>query len=82
MMMRVIQKIARFGSSPKRTACWEQRSQAFRTWRLLSDARNAARLLPDFERYCRLRGLSEIAWQRYLRRLEFPLQGVTHQEAA
>jgi hypothetical protein len=47
---------------------WQLVTDAFLTWKLVSDAKRQANKARQKERYDRLSKLSTKAWQRYLRR--------------
>ncbi|HEY3024863.1 MAG TPA: hypothetical protein VGJ55_01795 [Pyrinomonadaceae bacterium] len=71
MIQELFLKVTRIEGVSAGTVNWQQRSEAFETWRRMSEARNAALLLPDMDRYRRLCLLSEVAWDRYTRRLNY-----------
>jgi hypothetical protein len=49
---------------------WHYLREAFATWRRVSVAKDTARMSADHEKAVRLCVLSEIAWRRYVRRLQ------------
>jgi len=69
VIREIFLKTTRIEAVSAETINWQKRSEAFKTWRQLTEARNAAFLLSDMNRYRRLCLLSEAAWDRYSRRL-------------
>lgn len=69
MIQEVLLKTMRIEAISVETINCQKRSEAFKTWRQVTEARNDALLLSDMNRYRRLCLLSEVAWDRYNRRL-------------
>lgn len=69
VIQEMLAKITRIEDISAETIIWQKRSEAFKTWRQVTEARDAALLLSDMKRYRRLCMLSEVAWDRYSRRL-------------
>ncbi len=68
MIQEILFKTTRSEAVSAEAINWKQ-SEAFKTWQQVTEARNDALLLSDMNRYRRLCLLSEVAWDRYSRRL-------------